>query len=155
MTAIVRTAESPTNRPDLLRRTVTGTPGEVSATIERVRSRGFLLAETLPTQIHGDRHRVRVTVTLSPIPIRPAVPARPSLARRAVKPLLIVGVSAGTLAGLGFGLYLLLRQTLRAAAAASPVALGFLVVVALVLLAVGRRKVSGCTGLHCGGCQRH
>ena len=155
MTAIVRTAEAPANRPDLLRRTVTGTPAEVNATIERVRSRGFLVAETMPAQVHGDRHRVRVVVTLSPVPIRPVQPTGPSFAWRAVKPLLITGGVLAVLAGLGFGLYYLTQQTLRAAAAASPVALGFLVVVALVLFAVGRRKTGGCSGLHCGGCGGH
>lgn len=155
MTAIVRTAQAPANRPDLLRRTVTGTPAEVNATIERVRSRGYLVAESLPVQVHGDRHRVRVAVTLSPVPIRPAMPARPSLARRAVKPLAITGGALAVLTGLGFGLYYLVQQTVRAAAAGAPAVLGFLVVVALVLVAIGRRKVSGCSGLHCGGCESH
>jgi len=155
MTAIVRTAEAPANRPDLLRRTVTGTPAEVSTTIERVRSRGYLVAEEMPVQVHGDRHRVRVTVTLSPVPIRPVVPTRPSLGRRAVKPLAITGGALVVLAGIGYGLYYLMQQAIRAASAGAPAALGFLVVVALVLFALGRRKATGCSGFHCGGCGGH
>lgn len=156
MTAIVRTAEPPATRPDLLRRTVTGTPAEVNTTIERVRARGHLVAESMPVQVHGDPHRVRVVVTLSPLPVYPEVPARPSLARKAVKPLAIVGGVLAVLVGLGVGLYLLAQQTLKAAAAASPVALGFIVLVGgLLLVGLGKRKATGCSGLHCGGCKSH
>jgi amino acid transporter len=156
MTAIVRTAEAPAKRPDLLRRTVTGTPGEVNATIERVRSLGHLLGETMPTAVHGDPHRVRVLITLSRVPMRPAEPTERTLAQRAVKPLAITGGALAVLAALGFVLYLLTQQTLKAAAAASPVAIGVLVLLAgLLLVGLGKRKGPGCSGLHCGGCDGH
>ena len=158
MTAIVRHAPSIPDRPEYIRRTVTGTPAEVSAVIERVRAGGYLLAESMPRQIHGDHRRVQVIVTLNHVPTRPPVVwVPPSLARRAAKPLAIVGGSLAVLTALGFGLYLLIQQTVKAAAAASPIAIAVIVFAGVLLLGgLAKRKAgSSCSGIHCGGCGGH
>lgn len=159
MTVIVRPVDQLPARPDLLRRTVTGTPAEVAATLAMVRDRGYLVAATAPRQVHNDPRRVTATVSLRRVPALPALPIRrrPSIARQLARPLAITGGVLAGLGGLGFGLYLLVRSTVQAAASASPVALAVLAVVALGVLALAvRSKVPSCSGLHCGGCRgRH
>ncbi|WP_433308047.1 hypothetical protein ACQP2F_46420 (plasmid) [Actinoplanes sp. CA-030573] len=157
MTAIVRTAEPANARPDLLYRRVTGTPGEVETTLGMVRASGHLVAASAPAAVHGDLHRVTTVVTLRRVPLADVVPAQPTFARRMVKPAIITGSILGALGGLGYLLYSLVSATVRAASAVSPVAIGFFVIVAgaLVLSALARRKATGCSGLHCGGCKGH
>lgn len=154
MTAIIRPAETAPGLPDQVRRRVTGTPSEVAATVAMVRDSGHLVTATAPRQLYANDTRVTVLVTLRRQPIAAALRARPSRTRQLVKPLSIAAVTLGVLVGAGFGVSYLVGQTVRAAAAASPMILGILAVVALVLVLAGKRRIS-CSGLHCGGCQSH
>jgi hypothetical protein len=155
VTAIVHTAEKLQDRPDLIRRRVTGTPAEVEATLGMVRAQGHLVAATMPAVVHGDRHRVTTLVTLRVVPLSPIVPAAaPRPVRRWVKPVSIAGGIVTSLAGLGWLLYVLIGATVHAAAAASPVALFVLAVLVIgPVLLLRRKSGSSCSGIHCGGCK--
>ena len=135
-------------RADDLRRTITGTPAEVAATVARVRRTGRLVAMTVPRPVGPTDPRVAVVVIVRPT-ANPAPPRRSR--RRWVKPTVITLAAVGTVAGIGYGLIALLHSLARAVA--TPAALGgaFLLVLALVL--IGAR--GGCPGLHCSGCGRH
>jgi lysylphosphatidylglycerol synthetase-like protein (DUF2156 family) len=151
MTTVARTATVP-GRPDLIRRRITGTPTEVAATVAMLADTGRLVAATTPRQLDPRDPSVTVIVTAR---LRPTITA-PAPARsraRWVKPTVIVTASAAALAATGYGLMVLTRTVVQQTAAHWPGIVGVLVIVALVLIGLGR--TTGCPGLHCFGCRDH
>jgi hypothetical protein len=155
MTTTIVPAPSPSNRPDLISRWVTGTPTEVTATLALLRQSGHLVSSTAPKPINPAHPRDRRVIVLARV--RTQVPdvheARPVRSRAWVKPGVVVGSVLGGLFALGFLGYLLIGQIVNAAAAASSGVLGFVALVLIAVAVVAKARSKGaCMGLHCSGC---
>ena len=141
------------DQPGILRRRTIGTPAEIKVALDLLARSGTLVSASAPRQVAPDDPRVIVLVRVrdgAPTTYPAPRPARP---RRWVKPLVISGSILAVLAGLITGGYLAARQVVTAASGMPLAAVGFLTVVAaLVLLVKAGRGKGTCMGLHCSGC---
>jgi hypothetical protein len=151
MTTIVRVPTRIAARPGLIYRSVTGTPAEVAATVAMIRDTGRLVAATAPRQLAAADSRVTVVVTVrEPLTAAP-MPRRRS--RRWVAPTVIAVPSVAVVAAAGYGLIVLARNVVQQVTALWPAVVGALLLVALVLIVLGRK--ARCPGLHCFDCRSH
>ncbi|GAA4963833.1 hypothetical protein [Actinoplanes utahensis] len=154
MTVLIQHSTQP-EQPGILRRRVTGTPSEIDATVSLLRHSGALVSASVPCQVGPTDPRVTVIVrvrenalTYTPAPL-------PASSRPWVKPVAIAAAVLTLVAGLLIGGYLAAQQIITAATSSGSgiAAIGFLIVVAgLLLLVRAGRRSGACMGLHCSGC---
>jgi hypothetical protein len=152
MTLVVQPSNQ-ADQPGILRRQTIGTPEEIKVTLDLLARSGTLVSASAPRQLAPGDPRVIVLVR-----VRDGVPAtspapRPAPPRRWVKPVVIGGTILTVIAGLVIGGYLAARQVLTAASGSGLAAVGFLTVVAALLLLLRSAGGKGaCLGLHCSDC---
>ncbi|MEH0821518.1 MULTISPECIES: hypothetical protein [unclassified Micromonospora] len=131
------------HRLNVLARRVVGTPAEVAATVALVRDSGRLLSMTHPRQIPGTD---RVTVTVRFLDTSAPAPAPVRRLRRGHVIAAGTVLAVGAVAAVGY----LAVQLVDAIRSAAPLIAGVVLVLVVLALLLGGK--SGCTGLHCSGC---
>ncbi|MEV4278683.1 hypothetical protein [Actinoplanes xinjiangensis] len=152
MTLVVQPSTQ-VDQPGIVRRRAIGTPEEIKVALDLLARSGTLVSASVPRQVAPGDPRVIVLVR-----VRDGVPTTHPASRSArrprwVKPLVISGSILAVLAGLIIGGYFAVRQVVTAASGMPLAAVGFLAVVAVLVLLVGAGRTKGvCMGLHCSGC---